>query len=177
MTFERQSLLRRAEQTRALAARTRRLMPQLPSHSVRAELAEFASHLDDRAHGLEREGAAAGRRVAHQPMILWRLLPAGHARSRNWTRSLYDGAVGPVVVRARTPLDARFLAAEEFDQAAPSASGPLNSPWLDEADTTIEACSDSRFAADGSAAVLHPSRAHVTGCGAPQGRGGVTSPR
>jgi hypothetical protein len=95
-------------------------------------------------------------------MTLWRLLPVQSARSRNWTRSLYDGSVGPVVVRARSALDARFLAAEEFDVAAPSAGQPLNSPWLDEGDTSIEACADGRFAVGEVATVLHPTRAHVT---------------
>jgi hypothetical protein len=168
MSSNRESLLRRATQTRALAARTRRLKPQLPSHSVRAELEEFAVHLDERAHVLQREGEATASPIVHPPVTLWRLLPAERTRSKNWTRSVYDGSVGPVVVRAQSPLDARFLAAEEFDVAAPSAAEPLHSPWLDEADTTIEACADSRFAAAGTAAVLHPSRAHVTPNGADQ---------
>lgn len=158
MPLQRQSLMRRAAQTRDLAVKTRQLMPQLPSRSVRAELEEFASQLEDCALQLEREG---GPRVA-QPLQLWRLLPIRRSRSKNWTRSLYDGSVGPVVVRARSPLDARFLAAEEFDVAAPSAAHPLNSPWLDESDTMIETCLDGRFEEGHAAAVLHPTRAHVT---------------
>lgn len=162
MPTPRQSLLRRAAQTRGLAATSRRFIDHMPSRAVRAELAEFASQLEVRADGLQKESEAASDATFHQQMTLWRLLPVRRARSKNWTRSLYDGSVGPVVVRARSPLDARFLAAEEFDVAAPSADQPLNSPWLDEADTTIEACADSRFAEDSVARVLHPTRTHVT---------------
>ena len=162
MSTQRKSLMRRAAGTRELAVRTRKMMPELPSRSVRADLDEFASQLEDRALELEREAVAASDATFHQPMTMWRLLPVRRERSKNWTRSLYDGSVGPVIVRARSPLDARFLAAEEFDVSAPSAAEPLNSPWLDEGDTTIEACTDSRFGDDDVAAVLHPTRAHVT---------------
>lgn len=161
MSLERKSLMRRAAGTRAFAVRTRELIPQLPSRSVRAELETFASQLDDRALELEQEAGAGERASFHQALTLWRLLPVRRARSSNWTRSLYDGSVGPVVVRARSALDARFLAAEEFDVAAPSSAQPLNSPWLDEGDTTIEACTDTRFAEGDAAAVLHPKRAQV----------------
>ncbi|MGE0425212.1 MAG: hypothetical protein AB7O88_23330 [Reyranellaceae bacterium] len=154
--------MRQAEGTRALAVRTRRLVPQLPSRAVRADLDEFASQLEDRAVALEEEAVAISDATFHQAMTMWRLLPVRRERSKNWARSLYDGSVGPVIVRARSPLDARFLAAEEFDVAAPSAGQPLNSPWLDEGDTTIEACVDGRFGDDDAAAVLHPTRAHVT---------------
>jgi hypothetical protein len=154
--------MRQAAGTRALAVRTRQLMPQLPSRSARAELGAFASQLDDRALALEQEAVATSDATFHQAMTMWRLLPVRRERSKNWARSLYDGSVGPVVVRARSQLDARFLAAEEFDVAAPSAAQPLNSPWLDEGDTTIEACADGRFGDGDSAAVLHPTRAHVT---------------
>jgi len=160
MTMERESLLRQAANKRGLAARTRRLKPQLPSYAVRAELEEFASQLDDRADVLE--GEAIRIRATMQPAMLWRLLPVQGTRSKNWSRSLYDGSVGPVVVRAQSALNARFLAAEEFDRTAPSANFPLNSPWLDEADTAIETCTDGRFEAVGATGVLHPSRRQVT---------------
>lgn len=96
-------------------------------------------------------------------MKLWRLLPKGRDRSRNWKRSLYDGSMGAVVVRAKSAFDARALAAEEFEQDAPSAGDALKSPWMLEDDTTVEPCEEEHFSLDGEAQVLRPTRETVTG--------------
>jgi hypothetical protein len=98
-------------------------------------------------------------------MKLWRLLPTGTDRSLNWKRSLYDGTLGAVIVRAPSAREARAATAREFEQEAASAREALQSPWLLENDTTVEPCVDEPFSANGETQVLRPTRAAVTGRG------------
>jgi hypothetical protein len=94
-------------------------------------------------------------------MKLWRLLPTGRDRSPNWRRSLYDGTLGAVIVRAPSAREARAVVAREFEQEAASAGDALNNPWMLEDDTTVEPCADEPFSPHGEAQVLRPTRETV----------------
>jgi hypothetical protein len=97
-------------------------------------------------------------------MKLWRLQPKGKHRSANWKRSIYDGEMGAVIVRAQSEFEARAVAAEEFEpEEAPVSGDVLRSPWMHEEDTIIEPCADKHDSLDGAAEVLRPTRATVTG--------------
>ncbi len=92
-------------------------------------------------------------------MPIWKLAPILNSVSDSaW---VYSHWYGPVVVRARNPLQARQLAAEAFRKAREYENDPaaLESPWLSDELVVCQRVPVSTFPPEGPDLVLQP---HVT---------------
>jgi len=92
-------------------------------------------------------------------MAIWKLAPILTSVSDSaWA---YSDWHGPVVVRARNPLQARQMAAKAFRKAREYVNEPaaLESPWLNDELVVCQRVPVSNFSPEGPDLVLQP---HVT---------------